>query len=147
MKNKILGFLNAYKFCFLMGVLLVLAIIILSACFKDVVLHDNSIFKMTVVSYYLLLGWPFLSALFGVLSFIFLKKVFMPSLVVSITVWIMVTTVSLIIVPKNIYNLKDVFSIGALILPIITFVFSFASALITRFFAWLIRECKKAWTE
>ncbi len=147
MKNKLLSFLNTYKFCFLMGVLLVLAIIILSACFKDVVLNDDSIFRMTVVDYYLLLGWPFLSALFGALSFIFLKKVFMPSLVISITVWIMLAIVSLIMDPKNIYNLKGIFSIGALILPIITFVFSFASALITKFFAWLIRESKKAWTE
>lgn len=139
MKNKLLSFLNTYKFCFLMGVLLVLAIIILSACFKDVVLNDDSIFRMTVVDYYLLLGWPFLSALFGALSFIFLKKVFIPSLVFSITAWLGYEAF--------IYCSFRLTFIVALLGFISTFVFSFASALITKFFAWLIRESKKAWTE
>lgn len=140
MKDKLLSFFKSHGICFLAGTLIVLIYVILAVFFKDVVVSDSDLFVITVSEKYMFLGWPLLSALFGILFFVFSKKVFIPCLVFSLTAFVGLFAIDTILWPP-------VFTVVSLIWFGYAFVFSFFFALLAKFINWLIRECKKAWTE
>ena len=89
--------------------------------------NGGSMLRFEATDIYLVFYWPAISLLHGVLTCIVTKKMFVPSLVLSLTVWIAL----IVSAPKKIEFL-DIFSMEALIWPLITFGFSFVFALITK---------------
>ncbi len=130
MKRKVLGFLNTYKFSVIGGVLLVFATLLLSA-FKDVIVAGGDILSFSVRDVFLICWWPLLSALHGILSCLFLKKTWMPSVVLCVTTWLTFIVLNL--------------NVSAIVWPCIAFVFSCFFSLVAKLIRWIVKEMKANW--
>lgn len=139
-KRKVLGFLNTYKFSVISGVLLVFATLLLSA-FKDVIVAGGDILSFSVRDVFLICWWPLLSALHGILSCLFLKKTWMPSVVLCVTTWLTFIVLNLNDIPR----MTAVFSLSALVWPCVAFVFSCFFSLVAKLIWWIIKEMKANW--
>ena len=133
MKEKVFGFLKAYRYCLLTGALLVLIFWIIRTWFGDVVLVEREILDMTAQSVYMLIVWPCLCAIHGVLTVLFLKRVCVPSVVLATTTWMFMLLVT---IPDFSW-----------FWPVVAFAFSFAAALMTKAITVVVRVVRDVWAE
>jgi Na+-driven multidrug efflux pump len=133
MKEKVFGFLKAYRYCLLTGAFLVLIFWIIRTWFGDVILVEREILDMTAQSVYMLIAWPCLCAIHGVLTCLFLKRMCIPSVVLATTTWMFMLLVT---VPDFSW-----------FWPVVAFAFSFSAALMTKAITVVVRVTRDVWAE
>ena len=126
MNNKLLKCFLRYLPSVVLGALLVFAIKIIPLM-NIKVDNGDSMLQFDATDIYLMVFWPVISLLHGVLTCIITRRMFVPSFVLSVSVWFVLLVGSY----KSI-SFLDAFSIEALIWPLITLCFSFVFALITK---------------
>ena len=117
MKNRILKFLKTYWWCFLLGILLVAGLRIVDFFCGETVVSDGFL-KFTVTDCYLMYVMPLFSVFYGIITCVFLKKVWMPNLILFVTVWIAMPSFYLD------FSFKTIFTLPAFAWPSIVFVFA-----------------------
>lgn len=81
MKNRVFGFLKKYWFCFLLSVIMVIGVS-LTTRYADLYVSGRGTIRFDLQAMYLILGIPLFSLTYGCLSFVKLKKVWLPQLII-----------------------------------------------------------------
>ena len=142
MKNKILYFCRTYLFSILYGVFIVLCLKYVSIHYKDVIWGGDN-YTMTVKDIFLICGWPILSAVHGIISGIFYKKIWFQSLFLFFSGWLSFVLVYY----KNTNGFNQIFEISYLFWAFVTVVFSLVLFLITRFVIKIVKDFIKRFTD
>lgn len=132
MKKKLFDFSRKYWFVLLLNLIILIGTVF-SKVFKDLYVNDSGYFSITLYSIFVIVILPICSAVYGCLSYIICKKIWIQQLFLAITLLLGFLIVEFI-------------GLTVIIVPCFTIISIFAS-LITKFFSWLIRETKKAWRE
>ncbi len=127
MKKYFLKFLYTYRYCFLADFIFLLCFV---TSFEIEGYVSEGGFKVADV--FMLLVIPLYSIFYGVLTNRYIKKIFIPNLILFVIVWIGVPIFNLRFHPR------DVFSLQAVIWPCIMMVFS----IISSFFVSYLRSIK-----
>ena len=132
MKKKLCDFLRKYWFVLLLNLIMLIGTV-LSNVFQDLYVDNSGYFTIKLYSIYVIVILPICSAVYGCLSYIICKKIWIQQLFLAITLLL------------GFLIVEDI-GLTAIIVPIFT-IFSSLSSCITKFFCWLIRETRKSWLE
>ena len=136
MKSKFVNFIKKYWLCFVASTLPVIGLLIIKNYFDDVIVLRTDMFQWSVFDFYLLYGLPLYSALHGILTRVFTKKIWAPNIILFMTVW-------LILFASAGFPFDLLFTVYALVWPAVMFVISFLFSLLTsvliKIGSWFIR--------
>lgn len=137
MKNKLTSFLSTYRFCLLADILLIVGYHFASLIFGDKELIDTDMLSWNASGLYLLYVMPLYSILHGVLSCVFLNKIWLPNLILLLMIWLAIPIIS------N-FRFHLLFSFGGLAFPLICFGLSAMGSLISAVIRRFVTKYKKA---
>ena len=129
MKNRFLNFLRKYWFCFLLSVIMVVGIF-LTTVYADLYETRGG---LDLEEAYLVLGLPLYSLIYGCLSYIKTKRIWIPQLVlcgISFLYWFR-------------YGMGALFWEGTYIWSMYPVIFSLIGASITAFICYIIKSIKE----
>ena len=136
MKNRFLSFLKKYWFCFLLSIIMVIGIS-LSTYYTDFYTIKSDMIKFGLSSLYLIYVIPIYSLIYGCFSYMKIKKIWVPQLILYLITCIYFLGTNLI-VDKEIDNW-----INILIFSVYPVIFSLIVAGITAFIYNIIKSIKK----
>lgn len=136
MKNRFLSFLKKYWFCFLLSIIMVIGIS-LSTYYTDFYTIKSDMIKFGLSSLYLIYVIPIYSLIYGCFSYMKIKKIWVPQLILYLITCIYFFGTNLI-VDKEIDNW-----INILIFSVYPVIFSLIGAGITAFIYNIIKSIKK----
>lgn len=138
MKKRFLSFLKKYWFCFLLSVIMIVGIY-LSTRYADLY-ETGSVgdtIRFSLGDLYLIYGIPLYSLISGCLSYIILKKVWIPQMILYFTTCTYFFGTNLIVY-KEVDNWKNI-----LVFSILPVLFSLIGTAITAFIYCIIKSIKK----
>ena len=134
MKNRFLSFLKKHWFCFLLSIIMVIGIQ-LSPIFADLYETGNGddMISLDLRELYLVFGLPLFSLIYGCLSYIKLKKIWFPQLILCIVAFLYWFR----------FDFNELAWPGTYIWSICPVVFSLIGSVITAFICCLIKSMKE----
>ena len=130
--NKIFEFLRKYWLCFLFSVLMVVGIF-LSTAYKDMYESGSGYIRFDLSELYLIFGMPLYSLIYGCLSYVVLRKVWVPQLILFVIAFIYWFR----------FDIDALFWAGTFIWSVYPIVFSLLSAGITAYIYYIIKSIKE----
>lgn len=136
MKSKFVNFIKKYWLCFVANTLPVIGLLIIKNYFNDVIILRTDMFQWSVFDFYLLNGLPLYAVLYGILAWVFTKKIWTPNIILFMTVWLLLFAFAG-------FPFDLLFTVYALAWPAVMFVISFLFSLLTsvliKIGSWFIR--------
>ncbi len=134
MKKRFLSFFRKYWFCFLLSTIMVIGIT-MSTRYADLYKtgSDGDMIRFDLGDLYLIFGLPLYSLIYGCLSYIILKKVWFPQLILFATTFLY----------WFIYGIDALFWEGTYILSAVPVLFSLSGTGIATFIYNIIKSINK----
>lgn len=136
MKNRFFGFLRKYWFCFLLSIIMVIGVS-LTTRYANLYVSGRGTIRFDLQAMYLILGIPLFSLTYGCLSFVKLKKAWLPQLIIFVITCIYFFGANLIF-DKEIDAWKNILFIS--VYPV---VFSLIGTLVTAAVCFVIKSIKE----
>ena len=135
MKNGFLSFLREYWLCILLSVIMVIGLS-LSTTFADLYESGRGYIRFDLQALYLIFGLPLYSLIYGCFSYMKIKKIWIPQLILYLITCIYFLGTNLII-DKEIDAWKNIFVFS--VYPVL---FSLIGASITAFIYYIIKSSR-----
>ena len=131
MKTWFLNFFKKYWFCFLLSVIMVIGLS-LSTIFADLYESGRGIIRFDLRELYLIFGLPLYSLIYGCLSYIKVKKIWIPQLILCIVAFLYWFR----------FDITELTWPGTYIWSVYPTIFSLIGTGITKFVYYIIKELR-----
>ena len=132
MKNRFLSFLKKYWFCFLLSIIMVIGML-LSTVFADLYVSGKGYIRFDLQALYLIFGLPLYSLIYGCLSYIKVKKIWLPQLILFLVAFLYWFR----------FDINALAWAGTFIWSTYPVIFSLIGTVITAFICYLIKSIKE----
>ena len=132
MKNKLLNFLSKYWLSILLSLIMVLGIF-LSDVYADSCKFGKGYIQLNLWEFYLVFGLPVYALIYGCLSYIRLRKIWVPQLILFIVAFLF----------WLIYGLDAFFWSGTYIWSVYPVGFSLIASSVTKLICYIVKEIKE----
>ena len=132
MKNRVLNFFKKYWLCFLLSVIIVIGLY-LSTCYANLYERGSGMLRFNFGVDYLIGGLPLLSLIYGCLSYIKAKRIWIPQLILLVTVFVYWFR----------FDADTLFWDGTFIWTVYPVVFSLIASSATAFIRYMIKVIKE----
>ena len=132
MKNKLLNFLSKYWLSILLSVIMVLAIF-LSDVYSDLCYFGKGYIQLNLWEFYLVFGLPVYALIYGCVSYVKVRKIWIPQLILFIVAFLYWIT----------NGIKALFWTGTYIWSVYPVVFSLIASSVTKLICYIVKEIKE----
>lgn len=132
MNNGFLNFLKKYWLCFLLSVIMTIGIYV-STCYSRLYESNHGMIRFNLRELYLIFVLPLLSLIYGCLSYIKAKRIWIPQLILLVTVFVYWFR----------FDVDTLFWDGTFIWTVYPVVFSLIASSATAFIRYMIKVIKE----
>lgn len=133
MKNRFLDFFKKYRLCFLLSVIMVVGMF-LSTVFADLYVSGKGYIRFDLQALYLIFGLPLYSLIYGCFSYMKIKKIWIPQLILCLVVFLYWFR----------FDIDALAWVGTYIWSVYPVIFSLIGTLITAFVHYIMKAIKKS---
>ena len=134
MKNRLLKFSRKYWFCILLSVIMAFSMF-LSTVFADLYLSGKGDIRFDLRELFLIFGLPLYSLIYGCLSYIKVKKIWIPQLILFLVTFLYWFR----------FDIKELAWPGTYIWSVVPVLFSLFGSAITAFILYIIKSMKEVY--
>ena len=132
MKNKLLNFLSKYWLSILLSVIMVLGIF-LSDVYADLCYFGKGYIQLDLGGFYLVCGLPVYALIYGCVSYVKVRKIWIPQLILFIVAFLYWLT----------NGTNTLFWAGTYIWSVYPVVFSLVASSVTKLIYYIVKEIKE----